>query len=123
LFSSVLTLSDYRPELARRKAEKEANAEAAKQANMERMLRDMGMGASKKDDKPAGDNPFGPHFRNDRADAYMDYEGGEEDDSEDERIERQMEEEEEADDAPELGSGDVEVEFGGKPSDVNWRAP
>jgi len=117
---SLLTLSDYRPELARRKAEKEANAEAIKQAHMERMMRDMGMGSA----AAAKANPFGPHYRNDRADAYMDYEGGAGSDSEDERIERQMEEEEEADHAPELGKQEVDdLEFGGNTGELNWRAP
>lgn len=80
------------------------------------MMRDMGMGSKK------SDNPFGPHARNERANAYLDYDGDDAD-SEDERIEKQMEEEEEADDAPELGAQDVEVEFGGDKGDLNWRAP
>lgn len=81
------------------------------------MMRDMGMDAA----KAKGKNPFGPHARNDREDAYLDAQGG---DSEDERIEQQMEMEEEADDAPELGKGDVPpLEFGGRESDIHWPAP
>jgi GTPase SAR1 family protein len=109
-------LKDYRPELERLKADKEEKAEAAKAAHLERMMRDMGMdqAAARKA------NPFGPHPRNDREDAYLDHYG----DSEDEAIEAQREMEEEADDAPELGKADVpQLEFGGRDTDVPFPAP
>lgn len=109
---------DYRPELERLKADKEKKAEEAKAAHLERMMRDMGVDGA----KIKSSNPFGPHARNDREDAYLDHRGG--DDSEDEEIEEQMEMEEEADDAPELGKADVPpVEYGGRDSEVNFPAP
>ncbi len=107
---------DYRPELERLKADKEEKAEAAKAAHLERMMRDMGMDQA----APRKANPFGPHPRNDREDAYLDHYG----DSEDEAIEAQREMEEEADDAPELGKADVPpLEFGGRDTDVPFPAP
>ncbi|BEI79770.1 hypothetical protein CcaverHIS002_0102990 [Cutaneotrichosporon cavernicola] len=112
-------LKDYRPELERLKAEKEEKASAAKAAHMERMMRDMGMdqAAARKA------NPFGPHARNDREDAYLDHHG-DHGDSEDEAIEEQREMEEEADAAPELSRADVPpLEFGGRDADVSFPAP
>lgn len=99
-----LTCRDYRPELDRLKADKEAKAAAAKQGHLERMLKDMGV-----KDKPK--NPFGPHVRNDRADALFDDEGGDKEDErdpeEEEAIRRQMELEEEAEHHMILGAGDI----------------
>lgn len=63
------------------------------------MLKDMGV-----KDKPAK-NPFGPHVRNDRADALFDDEGG--DPEEEEAIRRQMELEEEVEHHMTLGAGDI----------------
>lgn len=100
-----LTSRDYRPELERLKADKEAKAEAAKQGHLERMLKDMGV----KDAK--GKNPFGPHVRNDRADALFDDEGGDADDDLDpeerEKMRHDMEAAEEAEHHMTLGAGDV----------------
>lgn len=124
--------TDYKPELERVRAEREAKAEAAKDANLERMLRDMGMSGGGKSassapttsagEDPTATNPFGPFPRNDREDAYLDNEDNHYD-SEDERIEAQMEFEEEADDHPELDAQDVEVSFGGNRSDLSFPAP
>lgn len=100
---------DYRPELERLKLEKEAKADAAKQAHLDRMMKDMGVGSK-------STNPFGPHARNEREDRYMDEEAA--------AIERQAEFEEEADDAPELGVQDVEpLSYERKADDVTFPAP
>ncbi|KAL1411886.1 hypothetical protein Q8F55_002869 [Vanrija albida] len=108
--------TDYRPELERLKQEKDAKAEAAKQAHLERMMKDMGV------DKAPRANPFGPHPRNEREDRYMDDEGG---DSEDERIDRQQEAEEEADDHPEVAPEDDDVmQYGGRDEGMGvWPRP
>lgn len=71
------------------------------------MLKDMGV---KDKDKNKNKNPFGPHVRNDRADALFDDAGGDADDEdpeEEEAIRRQMELEEEAEHHMTLGAGDV----------------
>ncbi|WVQ83917.1 hypothetical protein IAT38_006061 [Cryptococcus sp. DSM 104549] len=114
--------ADYKPELDRLAAERAAQTEADKKSQLERLMRDMNVSSSSSSSRPRGGdgNPFGPHARNDREDAYMDdeWEGGdddgEEDDEEQEAIRRQQEEEEEDADAPELGKLDVEEpEIGG----------
>ncbi|GMK59794.1 hypothetical protein CspeluHIS016_0900110 [Cutaneotrichosporon spelunceum] len=109
-------LKDYRPELERLKAEKEEKAEAAKAAHMERLMRDMGIDS----EAARKANPFGPHARNDREDAYLDHHG----DSEDEAIEQQREMEEEADAVPEVSQADLPpLEYGGREADVPFPAP
>ncbi|OCF45110.1 XPA-binding protein 1 [Kwoniella heveanensis CBS 569] len=118
--------TDYRPELERLAAEKAAQTEADKKAQLERLMRDMNMseggsgagGPSRRRGGGAGgDNPFGPHPRNEREDRYLDDEGDDEiDEEEQDAIRRQQEEEEEAAGAEELGRLDVEEpEIGGMP--------
>jgi hypothetical protein len=115
-----LIISDYKPSLDARAAERAERAQKDKQEQMERLMRDMNMkGASSGPglSTNAGQapiagsgpgkatNPFGPHFRNDREDRYYDDEylddGADDDDGgympgEREAIAQQEEEEEEA---------------------------
>ncbi|WVQ93694.1 hypothetical protein IAU59_000770 [Kwoniella sp. CBS 9459] len=120
--------TDYRPELDRLAAEKAAQTEADKKAQLERLMRDMNMseggsgsgGSSNSRHRGGGgrgDNPFGPYPRNEREDRYLDEEGDDEiDEEEQDAIRRQQEEEEEAAGAEELGRLDVEEpEIGGMP--------
>ncbi|WWD16326.1 hypothetical protein CI109_100752 [Kwoniella shandongensis] len=120
--------ADYRPELDRLAAERAAQTEADKKAQLERLMRDMNVSdsATATGSRPSaggrrGDNPFGPHPINEREDRYMDEDGYDEDEEEvdeeeQEAIRRQAEEEEEDADAQELGALDVqEPEIGGLP--------
>lgn len=102
---------DYRPELERLRAEKEGKAEAAKQAHLDRLMKDMGV----EDKKGSSKNPFGPHARNEREDRYFDEEAA---------IERQQEMEEEADDAPELGAQEVPpISYSRRDEEMSFPAP
>ncbi len=105
-----LLVSDYKPELQRLAKERDDKAEADKKSNLERAMRDMNVGdrsgPSGSSRKGRGDNPFGPYPMNERQDRYDDYEG-ERDSEEEEDIRRQIEEEEEAENADDLGAGDM----------------
>ncbi|OWZ47932.1 XPA-binding protein 1 [Cryptococcus neoformans c45] len=106
--------TDYKPELDRLAAERAAQTEADKKAQLERLMRDMSVSDTSR--SGPGGNPFGPHARNDREDRYYDDEGeaSDIDEQEQEAIRRQMEEEEEDAEAEELGKLDVEEpEIGG----------
>ncbi|KAE8538963.1 hypothetical protein D1P53_005332 [Cryptococcus gattii VGV] len=124
--------TDYKPELDRLAAERAAQTEADKKAQLERLMRDMSVSDSSR--SGPGGNPFGPHARNDREDRYYDDEGeaSDIDEEEQEAIRRQMEEEDEDAEAEELGKLDVEEpEIGGSASGaavasnrgVTWPAP
>ncbi|WVR03637.1 hypothetical protein IAU60_000631 [Kwoniella sp. DSM 27419] len=117
--------ADYRPELDRLAAERAAQTEADKKAQLERLMKDMNMSESGGPSRPrragpgGGDNPFGPYPRNEREDRYLDDEGDEDEEADEEEqdaIRRQQEEEEESSNAQELGRLDVdEPEIGGMP--------
>ncbi|KAK8861751.1 hypothetical protein IAR55_002574 [Kwoniella newhampshirensis] len=117
--------ADYKPELDRLAAERAAQTEADKKAQLERLMRDMNVSdtagggpSGSAAGRRGGGNPFGPHPINEREDRYMDEEeeGDEEDEEEQEAIRRQAEEEEEDADAQELGALDVqEPDIGGLP--------
>lgn len=58
--------SDYKPELTRLAEERKVKAEADKNSQLDRLMRDMDVsdaGPSRR-----GGNPFGPHPRNERED-------------------------------------------------------
>lgn len=61
--SSLIHLSDYKPELNRLAAERAAKQEADKKAQLERLMKDMKMSGE--------GNPFGPHGVNERQDRYV----------------------------------------------------